>query len=102
VTAWLIVSGIAVLLGVAVWGGAKALERASSRYPHPEPGPVRPWQPDTSRFGICLGCHNWRPRGADGLIADHNYPEASVPYDQQSFRCDGTGQKPAQAKASER
>jgi hypothetical protein len=100
VTRWLICGVVAVVLGLATWG----LARASSREMPSYTGQIEPkravqppttptWQFDPSRFGRCPGCRTLRPLDG-GLIADHNYPEASVPFDQQSFPCAGTGFPP--------
>jgi hypothetical protein len=89
VTAWLICAAIAAFLGLATWGLAKATSREMPPYPQPE----APWEPDPSRFGRCPGCGTSRPV-AGGVIAAHDYPEASVPFDQPSARCTGTGQLP--------
>jgi hypothetical protein len=100
VTAWLICAAIAGLLGFAVWGLAKATSHEMPPYP-PPPGD-RLWQPDPRVYGRCPGCGTLRPLVVSGMVAAHDRPDPWVPYDQQSVPCDGAGQQPAQAKASER
>jgi hypothetical protein len=89
VNPWWWVSGIAAVLGLATYG----LARATSREMPPYPEPDRPWHPDPAGFARCPGCGTSRPV-AGGVIAAHDYPEASVPFDQQSFPCPGAGQRP--------
>jgi hypothetical protein len=105
VTAWLICGVIAAVLGLLVWGLARAAghEMPSFREVQHAPGyePDPPWQPDPSRFGRCPSCGTHRPL-ADGLLADHDRPDPQVPFNVQSFPCRGAGQAPMQAEETER
>jgi hypothetical protein len=98
VTAWVWVFICAWVLLAGVF--ALGLGRRASREMPPYT-PPRPWQHDPTNLARCPGCGTLRPLDA-GLIAAHDRPDPWVPYDQQSTPCQGAGQQPAPAKASER